>query len=312
MPSLCSFHLQAQGASWEGDREKDCETFLKAVLNNKSITTLSLDFNNELPASWSVELLFTHWLDRAEQLEHLKLNRLAESLIRRCPPNLLFEKLLEYKPHLVSLCFPQRPLIRQEHLDAFLSIAGPDWSIPSLKAIKSVPDYTLQRPPADSNAPHWATPLPADSNAPRFATALPAAQLLDRMPNLEELAIVFEGEQEPVWGDHLACVFVSLSKLKHLKKLELDARVPHANFRGEWLTQLATLTDLEHVEIDVQFPSEVSITGAHMVLFLTSLPKLKNWILTLMIMRSIARPRRRIRLKMPSGKSTRSDFSIWF
>ena len=96
------------------------------------------------------------------------------------------------------------------------------------------------------------------------------------MPNLEELAIVFEGEEEPVWSDQLACVFDALSKLKHLKKLEMDVMVPHANFRGEWLTQLVTLTDLEHVEIDLQFPSEVSITGAHMVRFLTSLPRLKR------------------------------------
>ena len=85
------FHLQAQGGNWDGDREKDCDTFLKAVFDNKSMTTLSLDFDNELPASWSVKPLFTHRVDRTEQPEYLKLKRLSESLIRRCPPNLLFD-----------------------------------------------------------------------------------------------------------------------------------------------------------------------------------------------------------------------------
>jgi len=266
VPSLRSLHLQAQGGIWGSDHEKDCATFFETVFDNEWITTLTLDFNDELPDSWHVELLLTHWLDSAEQLQHLELNRLSESLIRRCPANLLLQQLLEYKPDLVSLCFPRGVYILQRHIDTFLTDVGSDWSIPSLKEITPGRDYKGRL-------------LSQDSNAPRFADGQPAAQLLDRMPNLEELAIVFSSV-EGSFANGLACVFDSLSKLKHLKKLDLDAEVLEADVYGEWLTQLAILSELEHVQFVVSASRHVSITGAQMVKLLTSLPKLKVLVLS--------------------------------
>ena len=263
VPSLRTFHLREYEGTWEGNRAQDCETVLTALLFNNAITTLSLDFNHDLPDSVRVESLLFAVLLNSGQLEHLELNRLSGSFVMGCPPEVLLRALLHNKPNLISLSFPIGLYICQEHLDDLLSRYS-DWSIPSLKVITPSPNYTGR--------------LSQGSNAPHFATGPPAAHFLDRMPNLEELAIVFLSV-EGSFANGLAGVFDSLSKLKHLKKLNLDAEVLEADVYGEWLTQLAVLSELEHVQFVVSAPRHVSITGAQMVKLLTSLPKLKVLVL---------------------------------
>lgn len=261
VPSLRSFHLQRFYRVSRDLSEQDCEVFLSSLLLNHSITSLSLDFNDYFPQSQRIERLLVEMLHGAEQLEHLTIDRISHPFFTRWSPDVLLQKLLQHKPNLISLRFPRDLIFRSREVDTFLSKVGPEWSLPSLKEILAGPDYIGRM-------------TIAYSNAPRFPTGQQAARLLDRMPNLEKLAISFFSGQRP-FADGLACAFDSFSKLKHLEKLDVDALVINADLHGEWLTQLTTLSQLEHVMITVRQPRDVLITGAHMICLLESLPKLK-------------------------------------
>lgn len=267
VPSLRSFRLVEFWDDWQGSGEKDTEILLSALFRNDSLTTLSLDFMDSFPQSQSTERLLLDSLDSAQQLEDLKLLRLSTTFLEHWSPDVLLEKLLQNKPNLVSLCFPLGLDIREEAVDTFLSRVGPDWSLPSLKTITRGPKYMCQ----DS--------FRGFSNAPRFSAGPAASRLLDRMPNLEELAIVFWIREAS--ANDLACVLSSLSNLRHLRKLDLVSQVLEADVYGEWLIQLATLSELEYIRFHNDTLREAFVTGAQMVHFLTSLPKLKTLILSL-------------------------------
>jgi hypothetical protein len=75
------------------------------------------------------------------------------------------------------------------------------------------------------------------TRTPTFTSTLAAARFLDRLPNLEQLSIRLldraECWQVPSSGDNVKYIFDSVSKLGHLKVLELEIDIDDCDFDGE-------------------------------------------------------------------------------
>jgi hypothetical protein len=267
VPSLRSFTLglgfsDDEGGSfrWEDDREQDSNTLLNALMIRRaSLTTLNLCFDSHLPES--VEPLLLELLDGTTAVEHLMLEGSSDTLINNTAPEDLLHTLLANKPRLVSLCFPGGAYFNRVEVETFLGRVGPDWSMPSFRVID----------------PNWESRgfTIHSSEAPTFTSSLAAAQLLERLPNLERLSIKLQDLGTP-WGEDVKYIFAAISKLEHLKVLELEIYVTDCDVDGEWLVQLGSLKDLESIRLHVRCPRSISLTGVQLACFVTDLSNLNQ------------------------------------
>jgi hypothetical protein len=251
VPSLRSFTLGVCDLKWrddseyeeeefererEDDREKDATILLNALMICRaSLTTLHLSFDGNLPER--VEPLLLRLLSGLTAIEHLDLAWISETIIETGDPV----------------------------VDNFLSRVGRDWSISSLRIINSGAD--------------WSTFVNQNTSAPYFGSSLAAARFVDRLPNLEHLSIGIQDSRRvpgaPTSGDDVKYIFDSISKLEHLKTLQLTIYVDHGVANGEWLVQLGNLKNLESLVLDVRRPSTISLTGAHLACFFNDLTNLE-------------------------------------
>jgi hypothetical protein len=285
VPSLRSFTLDVCDLKWrddseyeeeafelerEDDREKDATILLNALMICRaSLTTLNLSFDGNLPER--VEPLLLRLLNGLTAIEHLNLAWISETIIETGDPVDLVQAMLVNKPKLVSLVFPEDTFLYKHEVDNFLSRVGRDWSIPSLRIIHSGAD--------------WSTFVNQNTSAPYFGSSLAAARFVDRLPNLEHLSIGIQDSRRvpgaPTSGDDVKYIFDSISKLEHLKTLQLTIYVDHGVANGEWLVQLGNLKNLESLVLDVRRPSTISFTGAHLACFFNDVPNLNQFVLKL-------------------------------
>jgi hypothetical protein len=277
VPSLRPFTLGKSNLAWHGDREADSVTLLNALmLRRASLRTLSLEFHTQLPESMGALLL--ELLKGTTAIEHLDLARVSGTALDSTSPVDLLHALLNNKQRLVSLRLPVQATFRKNEVDAFLNRVGPDWSMPSLR-IMELSDgsrgtmFRLTRTPTST---------------------LAAAQLLDRLPNLEQLSIRLldraEFWQVPSSGDNVKYILDSVSKLQHLKVLELEIDIDDCDLDGERLMQLDNLKDLESLLLWVRVPRSVLVTGVQILCLLNDLPKLKDLTLRLYTPRVVCSP----------------------
>jgi hypothetical protein len=263
VPSLRSFRLEHCPEDYRGDIEEDSEVLLNAMINGcASLRTLSLDFGYKIPEE--AETLLLNLLDGITAIEHLDIGQPGDNMFRDYPAEDLLQRLLANKQNLVSICFPGNGRFSDQEVDTFLGRMGPDWSIPSLRSITPGHDYIGPRGHTETRAPN-------------FESSEAAARMLDRMPNLEHLHLVLWKGRPGQWGDSLKHVFASISRLEHLKVLDLKIDAPTAEVRGEWLIQLGKLPSLERLILDVSVsPGVVDMTGIHLACLLADAPNLHD------------------------------------
>lgn len=241
VPSLRTLSIQPHPISWERTSEQDDFTFLNALsacLAN--LTTLRFEIGN---SNVEEDQLFTLF-DGLVAVEHLEIGHIAESLFSIPQPEDFLQRMLS-KPNLVSLGFPHGCEFTAQSVLIFLNNMGPRWFLPTLRSL----------------------------SRPVFFCSQAAASLLDRLPNLDYLEIELDGSG---WGDNLKYTFTAISKLQHLKSIEIQLNVDDYDMDGSWLVQLAEVKTLGNIWILFSHPARTTLIGAQFAAFLTGLTKLKH------------------------------------
>ncbi|KAH0339620.1 hypothetical protein KCU81_g7221, partial [Aureobasidium melanogenum] len=185
-------------------------------------------------------------LERIDSIEVLNLGDVAEYLANKCPQD-FFSRLFN-KPRLAEVDFPHATSFSQVEVDTFLDKMGRTWTMPSLESLAK----------------------------PKFDTGTAAARLLSRMPNLVNIWLHVDGRHNDI--DRL---FIAAGRLENLELLDVGLSMYRCNFDGSWLLQLTSLEHLSGFALEVQNPGAISLTGAQLAQFLTSLPKLELLVLNL-------------------------------
>jgi hypothetical protein len=251
-PSLRSLSLEDNhDPDWRVNESETAAFFAALMPARATLTSLHLDAAYRTTAEDALALAFVSGLTA---VENLRFGYIAENLHSTQHPEHFLQMMLS-KRRLTTLTFPHAVDFTEQSVLIFLAQMGPSWSNLSLRIL----------------------------SYPIFFSSLAAAQLITRMPNLQDLQLGIEA-----FSDDLQCLFAAISQLVHLESLYLDINVKQCTMDASWLVKLAGLKQLDSFCLRFRRgPTAVSLSGAQFASFLVNhsrLDTLKLFLGTLKVM----------------------------